>query len=243
MQYTDDRYHLRVALHPKGCDVPADELARMQVSLQPLGEAVQDFPSSELTVKLIHHPRTEAYHVEARLRLQGQTLLTGDRDPYLDSAYQRCLRKLVEKVKTYRLEPDRRNGDRVENRNVLDREIMAPEAPDAGVIGAAARAGDYRTFRTILSGYEEWLRKRVGRWVQRYPEAEARVGNGLRLGDLVEEVYLNAFEHFGRRPTDVPLHEWLERLIDPSLKTMLRHPEEEQENASFARTVLEMPMQ
>jgi hypothetical protein len=61
------------------------------------------------------------------------------------------------------------------------------------------------------------------------------------LGDLVEEVYLNAFERFAERPTDVPLSGWLEGLIDPSLKALLRHPDEEHENASLARTVRQAP--
>ena len=59
----------------------------------------------------------------------------------------------------------------------------------------------------------------------------------LAIGDVVEAVYLNAFEGYARRPTEVPFHEWLDSLIDPSLKTVMRHPDEEKENASFARTV------
>src|SRR5258706_14236 len=68
----------------------------------------------------------------------------------------------------------------------LDRDVVAPEDPDAGPLGAAVRGGDYRTFRVALSPYEEWLRNRVGRWLQRYPEAEARLGRDLTIGDLVE---------------------------------------------------------
>ena len=41
----------------------------MERSLDPVGEAVQDFPGSELRVKLIRHPEGDMYHVEARLRL------------------------------------------------------------------------------------------------------------------------------------------------------------------------------
>jgi hypothetical protein len=120
--------------------------------------------------------------------------------------------------------------------------VVAPEDPDAGPLGEAVRAGDYRPFRLALAGYEEWLRNRVGRWVQRFPEAEARVGRRLRIGDLVEQVYLNAFESFLERPTDLRLSDWLERLIDPSLKALLRHPDEEGENASLARTLRELPL-
>jgi hypothetical protein len=148
----------------------------------------------------------------------------------------------MQKVAAYKDRPNRPAEDVARREAVLDREIVAPEDRDAGPLGEAARAGDYRAFRTTLSGYEEWLRKRVGRWVQRYPEAEARVGDGLALGDLVEEVYLNAFERFTQRPTEVPLRDWLDGLIDPSLKVLMKHPAEERENASFARTLRETPL-
>ena len=83
---------------------------------------------------------------------------------------------------------------------------------------------------------------RVGRWVQRDPHAEAQVGRRLLLGDVVEEVYLNAFERFTQRPTGIRLSDWFESLIDRSLKALLRHPDEEHENASLARTVRETPL-
>jgi ribosome-associated translation inhibitor RaiA len=242
MRYSDDRYRLRVEIQAKGCDIPFDERARMQASLAPLGEAVKDFPASDLWVNVIYHPRSQSYHVEFKLKLPGQTLFTGERDPYLDAAFQRCVRKLVWKVEAYREHPDRRAVETAEQRTALAREVMAPEDPDAGPLAEAVREGDYRTFRTALAGYEEWLRKRVGRWVQRYPEAESQVGDGLFLGDLVEEVYLNAFEGFPQRPTAIRLSEWLDRLIDPSLKALLRNPDEERQNASLARTLREGPL-
>jgi hypothetical protein len=129
----------------------------------------------------------------------------------------------------------------VERENSLDRDIVAPQDADAGPVGEAFRAGNYRAFRTALAGYEDWVRRRVGRWVQRYPEAEAQLGDGLLIGDLVEEVYLNAFENYGQRPDEVALHQWLDNLIDPSLKALLRNPDEERQNASFARTVRQTP--
>jgi ribosome-associated translation inhibitor RaiA len=239
MQYSDDRHHLRIDIDVQACDIPDDERARMQTLLAPLGAAVQDFPASELGIKVIYHPRSQLYHVEFELRLPGQTLFTGEEDSYLDTAYQRGLRKLLRKVEAYKEHPDRRAVEVAGQRTALDRDVVAPEDPADGPLADAVRTGDYRTFRTALAGYEEWLRKRVGRWVQRDPEAEARVGRGLSIGDLVEEVYLNAFERFPERPTAIRLSEWLDRLIDPSLKALLRHPDEERENASMARTVRE----
>jgi hypothetical protein len=242
MRHTDDRSHIRVEIVPRQCTIPADERTRMEGLLVPLREAVSDFPSSDLLFHINFHPQSQTYHVEARLKLPGKTLFTGDTDAYLDSAFQRCLRKLLQKVADYKERPDHRAEELAERRAALERDIVAPEGPEDGLLGRAVQAGDYRAFRNALVGFEDWLRKRVGRWVQRYPEAEARIGDGLLIGDLVEEVYLNAFERYRQRRAEVPLHEWLDGLIDPSLKAMLRHPDLEKENASFARTVRETPL-
>ena len=242
MRYTDDRSHLTVEIDTKDCALPADELTRMQQSLAPVGDAVRDFPHSDLWLTVVRHPQSESYHVQAKLKVPGATLFSGDGDAYLDSAFQRCVRKLAQKAASYRDNPDRQAEQRAERRAELDRDVVAPEDPDMGPLAGAVKNGNYRAFRNALVLYEDWLRKRVGRWVQRYPEAQARVGGELRIGDLVEEVYLNAFEHFTRRPTDIRLSEWLDRLVDPSLKAMLRHPGEEALNASFARTVRDTPL-
>jgi hypothetical protein len=242
MQYSEERFHLRVEFDTRQCHIPTDELVRMQNSLVPLGEAVKDFADSDLGVTVIHHPNSAAYHVEARLKLPGRTLFAGERDAYLDSAFQRCLAGLLREVETYRRGANGKAGDVARRRAALERDIVAPESPDMGALGRAVSAGDYGAFRTTLSGYEEWLRKRVGRWIQRYPEAQARLGHGLALGDLVEEVFLNAFENYPRRPREVRLHDWLDSLLDPSLKALLRKPGTEKENISFARTLRETPL-
>lgn len=239
MKYSDDRFHLQVEFHQRQCEVPRDELNRMQRSLDDLGEAIRDLPEANLTITLIHHPNSAAYHVEFRLRLPGRTLAADDTDPYLDTAFQRCLRQLIRQVEAYRENPDRASLATAERTDALERDIMAPEDPDGGLLGRAVSAGDYGAFRNALVNYEDWLRRRIGRWIQRYPEAEARVGRGLAIGDMVEEVYLNAFEELPKRPTDVPFREWLESLIDPSLKALMHHPQKEQENASLARTLRE----
>jgi hypothetical protein len=242
MQYTDERYHLQVEIAAKECNIPPDELARMQRLLEPLGAAVEEFASSQVSITVIRHPRSGDFRVAARLTLPSGSVSAEDRDLYLDSAFQRCVAKLVARVQEAQRRPQSERATPAERLATLERDVVAPEDPDAGPVGAAVQAGDYRAFRLALSGYEDWLRGRVGRWVQRFPEAQARVGRQLLIGDLVEEVYLSAFDGYLGRPTDVRLSDWLERLIDPSLKALLRHPDEERENASLARTVRELPL-
>lgn len=233
---------LQVEITTKDCDIPPDERERLQAALETLANAVKDLPDSPLWMDAVYHPHSKRYHVESKLKLPGRTIFTGEEDPYLDSALQRCLRKTIRKVETYNEHPDRQAVAAAERRDALDREVVAPEAPDAGPLAQAVEAGDYRTFRTALARYEEWLRRRIGRLVQRIPEAQAQLGRELLLGDIVEEVYLNAFERFMRRPTAVPLGEWLEGLIDPSIRALRRHPDEEAEAASMARTLRETPL-
>lgn len=233
--------HLRAEIHAKGCDLPPEERARLEAALVGLGEAVKDLPDPVLRINLIYHPQSEAYHVELRLRLPGRTIRTGATDPSREAALQRGIQRTIHRTDAYRAHPDREALATAERREALDREVIAPEASDAGPLAETAAAGDYRGFRIALANYEEWLRKRAGRLVQRRPEAQARLGQDLLLGDVVEEVYLTAFEEFTRRPTAVPLHAWLEGLIDPSISLLLRHPEEEGEAASLARTLRETP--
>jgi hypothetical protein len=247
MQYTDERYRLRVEVTTRDCEVPADQRARLQRLLDPLGEVVRGFPRSELWLKLIHHEGNAAapYHVEAKLKLPGRTLFSGDWDAYLDTALQRCLSKLTRKAEAYRDDADRPAVEAARRRQAMDRNIVAaqePEDPDTGPLGRALANGDYKAFRTALAGYEDWLRLRIGRWVQRYPGAEERLGDELLIGDLVEEVYLNAFERFGQKAAEVSLRDWMEGLIDPSLRALLRNPAEGHENASMARTLRETPL-
>jgi hypothetical protein len=154
MKYSDEPHHLGVEIHAKGCDIPSDERARMQALLGPLGEAVEDFPTSDLWINVIYHPRIQTYHVEFKLKLPGQALFSGETDPYLDSAFQRGLGRLVREVQAYREHPDRRAAEVAEHRLALDQGVAVPEDPDSGPLAEAARAGDYRTFRTDLASYE-----------------------------------------------------------------------------------------
>jgi ribosome-associated translation inhibitor RaiA len=241
MQYSDDRHHLNVQIESKQHQLSPQERVELENALIPLAAEVQNFPSADLAVHLIHHPHSDTFHVQFRFHLPGQTLFASDQDKVAQLAFEHCVRNLLDEVEAYKKHPDQRAEQIAENQAALENDIVAREGPDDGILGEAVTAGDYQAFRTATSPYEEWLRKRVGRWVQRYPDAEAQVGKGLALGDLVEEVYLNAFEGYPHRPVAVPFHQWLDSLIDPALKALLRHPDQEKEIAGFARTVRDMP--
>src|SRR5438876_691985 len=132
MRFVDERNHLRVDIGAEGFTIPEDERARLQRLLTPVAEAVRDFPAADLQLKLIRHARSEASNAEARLKLPGRTLFSGDRDAYLDSALQRCLDKLGRRLAAYKQAPDRGAAEQAERRLALDRDVVAPEDPDAG---------------------------------------------------------------------------------------------------------------
>ena len=234
MQLSIDQ--LAVEITTEACDLPPDERARLQPSFAALADAAEDLPDSVLNIDIVYHAKTELYSVKARLTLPRRSISTGDKNGYLDTALQRCLRKLLHKVEHYKEHADPEAIAAAERREALERYVIAPDAPDTGPLAEAVEAGDYREFRFGLGDYEDWLRKRIGRLIQRFPDAQSRLGGEILLGDVIEEVYLNAFEQFTRRSTAIPLSKWLEGLIVPSLQALVRHPAEEAEVASMART-------
>jgi hypothetical protein len=241
MRHTDHRGSLEVNIETKECSLPDDQQRRIQPQLNQLAEAVGRLPAT-LDLVIVRHPRSDRFHVEASLKLPRRSLFTGQWDPYLDPALEQCLRKLIRKVEVYHQEPNRQQDQVAADVAEMHREIVAPEEPDEGSIGQAVQAGDYAAFRRSLAHFEDWLRLSVGRWLQRYPEADARVGSGLAIGDLVEEVLLNAFERYDERSRHETVRDFLDDLLDPSLHALLRSPVEERENIDLARTLRETPL-
>jgi hypothetical protein len=240
MQRTDEGRQFRIQLDTKQRNITPGEVARMEGALGHLARVAQSFPVSDLYIYVRHHARTNDFHVKTSLVLSGRTLVSGDRDIALYPAYERCISKLVQKVEAYKR--DLSNTAAVAKHEKGTHQQVEPTSdPDPRRLEEAVAAADYAAFRRATVGYEAPVRRRVGRWIQRYPEAEAQLGRGLALGDIVEEVFLNAFERYGRRPTGLSLGEWLESLIDPSVRALLDHPDEEKENINFARTLTETP--
>lgn len=237
MQYAID--HLHVDLTTKDCQIPEDERARLQNPLEALADKVLEFAETRLAIHVVFHPERKLYHAEFKLTLPGRTLFTGAENTYLDSALERCFAKLNCKVDAYREHPDEEAVAAARRRLEQDRQMLAPEDPAAGPLAEAAARGDYRAFRQGMADYDIWLNKRVGRMVERYPAAEALVEDELVLSDIAEEVYLNAFEQFTHRPTELRLRDWLDSLIEPSIRDLSENLFEEKANVDFVRTAME----
>src|SRR5439155_12914643 len=109
--------------------------------------------------------------------------------------------------------------------------------PDFTALATAVAAGDYAGFRIAMQGYEEPVRDRIGRWLERSTEVDGQLGRKFTIADIVEEVFLDAFEGYEQRPKDIRFGDWLVSLIDPAVKELLRHPDEVLQNVSMARSL------
>jgi ribosome-associated translation inhibitor RaiA len=238
MRYSDESYNLRIELDTKGCELNADQIERLEDGLHTLRNLVASFPVSNLYVTVIHHPRSADYHVKTSLALTGRTLFTGDRDADIHPAFERCIRKLTTKVQAYkkRMQGDAETAKHSEG---TLQDVQATGALNTEALTEAFEYDDYAAFRREIDVFDESLTRRVGRWIQRYPEIEAELGSALTVSDIVEDVYLSAFEQFAQRPHDTPPGAWLESLIDPSVHGLLQSPEEEFARISFARSQIE----
>jgi hypothetical protein len=241
MQYPDESYNLRIELDTKGCEASAEELRQIYADLDNVADEVRSFPVSDLYVTIYHNPaRGESFTAKLALLLRpGKTLATSHNADHLLPAYEGAVRKLERKLTNYK-EVLGHEPEWSKYRDHTRFDVEPDVLPNLAALQEAADRGDYTAFRRELLGFEEPVRKRVGRWVQRFPAVEAMVDDTLLLSDVVEEVFLNAFDQFGARPKDVTLGNWLEELIDPSLKELLAHPDEEDEAISYARTLIEM---
>ncbi len=238
MKFSDESYNLRVELDAKQCELSAAEIQKIEDALDILRQPIAKFPVSTLYLTIEHHPRSGSYRVKAALQLPGRGLATGAEDAHILPAVQQCAWRLVQKVTAYeeRMEGVEEKAKREEGKR---HDVLPTQQVDHQAVTAAVTAGDYAEFRKLMFPYEEPLRKRIGRWIERYPAISAQLREQIGLADIVEEVFLTTFDRYDDRPQAVPLGEWLDSLIDPSVKFVSTAPDEELDNISFARTLVE----
>jgi ribosome-associated translation inhibitor RaiA len=238
MRFTDQSYNLLVDLDMKHGELSTGELNKMETMLSPLGDMVRHFPVSKLHVLVSYRPRTTDYMVRTSLILSGETLVSSDHHPQAHAAFEHCINNLVRELQRYK----DRLGDvpeRTKQQVGTHHDLVPTLPPDAAAIDAAVREGDYTAFRTAMSGYDLPVQQAVGRWVERYPEVAGRIGNGLQISDIVEDVFLTAFDEYEHRPRELRLGDWLGRCIDTAIKAIAAHPDREIENVRMARLARE----
>jgi ribosome-associated translation inhibitor RaiA len=234
MTFSDLSYNLLDNLDMKHCQLPPNELNKMEAMLSPLNDMVRNFPVSKLHVLVSYRHRTTDYVVRTSLILPGGTLVSSGHHLQVHAAFEHCIANLVREVQRYK---DRLGSvpEHAKQREGTHHPLLPTIAPDSGAVEAAVQSGDYAAFRTATAGYEEPVTALVGRWIERYPQVAARLGRDLHISDLVEDVFLIAFDEYEYRPKDIRLGEWLGRHIDTAIKAMADHPEEEMENVNMVR--------
>lgn len=239
MKFSDESYNLLVDLDMKHCKLRTGALTKMEASLSPLGDMVRHFPVSKLHVVVAHRERTNDYTVRTSLILPGDTLVASEHHEQVHAAFEHCIDNLVREVRRYK---DRLGNvaEQAKQQEGTHHDLLPTLPPDPDAVASAVAAGDYAAFRAAVSGYDTPVGTQVGRWVERYPEVAARLGHGLQIGDIVEDVFLCAFEDYEHRPQGVRFGDWLGRYIDTAIKAIAAHPDRELENINMARLAREI---
>jgi hypothetical protein len=230
------RHRLQVHFDTHGCALAPGEAIELSDHFDALARQTGNFPSADARVVIEKKGPNGVHVVKLTLLLPSETLVASDRDPVLHAAFRRALDSLEVTFAGFmeRLEGvDRRQEQaEAEKRQTTD----GPGAVDEAALDSAAREADYAAFRAAIAPYDDWLRLRVGRWVERYPEVQARMGRDFDVLDLTEGVFLSAFERHGHRHAEVRYRDWLEGLIDPTLRAFAHDPARERENVNMARS-------
>lgn len=230
--------NLRIEIDTHECELTQPTRQRMLGALDTLARQVKNFPISDVRIVAEHNSRDQEYVIKTTLILPNETITNREHGPEVYSTFERCLDAISAGVEAYK-----RRLDDEENRHkhlVGTRHEVEPDYdPDAEEIDAAIDEGDYARFRKATYPYEVAINKRAGRWVERFPDIEAKIGHGITLDDIVEGVFLRAFEGYPDRSTEKRFGEWLAGYIDATIKALQAHPDEELREINLARTTLD----
>jgi len=241
MRYYEKAFNLRIDLDTKEFELSEAELEKLQRGIDPIRKPVATFPVSDLYITIFHHPRSGRYVVKTSLVLPGDTLFSREEAADFHPAFERCIASLLRnlvalKGRLEHLEEQSKLGQGTHHR------MLPTFIPDPTAIEEAVNDGDYHAFRVATFEYEEALTQRVGRWAFRYPDLEAEVGTRIMIDDMVEAVFLDAFEQYGEKSAEVGFGQWLESMVDATVKRFLARPDEELEDVARARTLMGIPL-
>jgi ribosome-associated translation inhibitor RaiA len=234
MKTSDDRPAMRVQFDAHHCQITPAERDHYEDDLDALSRQVADFPVSDLHVLIEFNNRSNDYTVKTTLILPGSNLVASGHDPAHHAAFQRCLAVLSENVVAYKERMSQVPELHHREKGTWP-EVQPLQEPDFAAMLRSVEAGDYDSFRTAALPYEDAVRLRAGRWVERMPEVAAKMGRGVDVGDFTEAVFLEAFDKFRNRPLQVRFGDWLDGLIDPAVRA-LHANEEFRENVRLERS-------
>lgn len=196
---------------------------------------VENFPTQILHINVEYNSNSEEYEIKLALVLPGQTFATGDVGKAWDQSLEKSVQKMIRRIEHYKAtmsgEPEQA---RVAAGTTM--EVKPNRRMDGTQVVDAVKQGNYLNFRKAMYPIEESLRDRVGRWVQRYPQIQAKIGERFTIADIVEETFMMAFDCYDDWRPEMFFGQWIETLIDPAMKTIARDPEGELEAIRFQQT-------
>jgi ribosome-associated translation inhibitor RaiA len=234
MKTADDGRGMRIQFDAHHCAITPHERDQYRGGLAALARQVAHFPISDLHILIEFNKRSNDYSVKTTLILPGSRLVANDHDPVAHAAFLRCLAVMSENVAAYKKRMSHVPQLHRQEKGTVQ-EVQPLQEPDFAAMGRAVETDDYDAFRTAALPYEDAVRRRAGRWVERVPEVAAQMGRVLDVGDIVEAVFLEAFEHYRDRQRDVRFGDWLDGLIDPAVRALYAGGSY-MENVRLART-------
>lgn len=230
-------HRLQVMFDVHQFDLTQADRDQMADAVDSLARQAEHFPMADLKIMVEGNARNNDASVKLTLQLPGRSLVANDHDATPYGAFDRCLTSLTKELQAYKDQLDQ-VSERAKVEKGTAHEVLPTVNMDLGAVEAAVAAGDYAAFRRATLPYEDAVQMRAGRWVQRFPEYEARIGKDIKMSDVVEEVFLTAFDQYPSRSAGVPLGEWLVGQIDRAVKTLMTRTAEELENINLVRTEL-----
>jgi ribosome-associated translation inhibitor RaiA len=93
---------LRVEFRFQNCSVTPERREFLETHLGLIPQLIAQFPVADLHVDVHKHPQKEDFHIKMSLRLNSETLFTGDRNAEMMPAYNHCVTKMVAKIKDFK---------------------------------------------------------------------------------------------------------------------------------------------
>lgn len=225
----------RMDIDASGFEMTDRERDEVDAEVGKLLPLIEDFPTQVLHVNVKYNGNSEEYEVRLALVLPGQTFATGGVDhawlPVMETAITKMMRR-VEHYKEDLSHVTERRHHALDTDHVVEPSYQI----DADAVRDAVATDNYAVFRTAMMPLEGKLRERIGRWVERYPRVEAMIGEKLFIADIMEEVFLMAFDRYDHWTDGLTFGAWVETLVDPAVKAIANDPDGELEQISFLRS-------
>jgi len=223
----------------EGFTPTASETQTIAAEVERIRPLVEEFPTQILHINLEYNSNSKEYEVKLALVLSGQTFATGDVSKAWEPSLEKSVQKMIRRIEHYKAtmsgEPEQA---RITAGTTM--EVEPNRRMDGKQVVTAVESGNYTEFRKAMYPIEESLRNRVGRWIQRYPQIQAKIGTRFTIADIVEETFMLAFDRYEDWRPEMFFGQWIETLIDPAMKAIARDPEGELVAISFQHTWNEM---